>query len=55
MHNPEIEGKKAEGSFDFTYKLNAKDNSIFAVFGEIDLIVSKAHRKISFECYEQID
>ena len=55
MHNPETKGEKAEGSFDFTYKLNAKDNSIFAVFGEIDLIVSKAHRKISFECYEQID
>lgn len=52
VHNPEAVGEKADGSFDFSYKLNAKDNSIFAIWGEADLTVNKTHRKISFECYE---
>jgi hypothetical protein len=53
MHNPETKGEQAEGSFDFTYKLNAKDNSIFAIWGETNLQINKIHHKISFECYEQ--
>ena len=52
-HNPETEGEKAEGSFDFTYKLNARDNSIFAIWGETNLILNNNHHTISFECYEQ--
>jgi len=41
-----------EGSFDFTYKLNSKDNSIFAIYGEMRLKSQKLDRKIAFECYE---
>ncbi|WP_131701450.1 hypothetical protein [Chryseobacterium sp. FH2] len=53
MHDPETEEEKAEGNFNFTYKLNAKDNSIYTICGETDLKLRKTHRKISFECYEQ--
>ena len=52
IHNPETKGEQAEGSFDFTYKFNAKDNSIFAIFGETHLKLNTTHHKISFECYE---
>ena len=53
IHNPEAQGEKAAGSFEFTYKLNAKDNSVFSIWGEIQVQLSKQTRKISFECYEQ--
>lgn len=55
MHNPEIKREKAEGNFDFTYKMNAKDNSIFAIWGETNLKLNITYHKVSFECYEQID
>ena len=54
MHNPETKGEQAEGNFDFTYKINAKDNSIFAIRGEANLQITKTHHKISFECYELV-
>lgn len=53
MHNPETEGEKAEGNFDITYRLNVKDNSIHAIWGEVQLKLATQTRKISFECYEQ--
>ena len=43
-----------EGYFDFTYKLNSKDNSIFSIFGEMGLESQKLNKKITFECYEQL-
>lgn len=44
---------QTEGYFDFTYKLNSKDNSIFSVFGEMGVKSPKLDNKITFECYEQ--
>lgn len=41
-----------EGYFDFTYKLNSKDNSICAIYGEMRLKSQKLEKKITFECYE---
>lgn len=43
-----------EGYFDFTYKLNSKDNSIFSIFGEMGFESQKLNKKITFECYEQL-
>ena len=47
--NPFNETNDEKGYFDFTYKLNAKDNSIFSIYGEVGLL----DKKITFECYEQ--
>lgn len=44
---------KADGFFDFTYKLNSKDNSIFAIYGEMGIKTQELNKKITFECYEQ--
>jgi hypothetical protein len=46
--------EKYNGYFDFTYKLNSKDNSIFAIFGEIRVKFPAYDKKIIFECYEQV-
>lgn len=42
-----------KGFFDFTYKLNSKDNSIFSIYGEMGIKLSDYTKKITFECYEQ--
>lgn len=44
---------KTEGYFDFTYKLNSKDNSIFSIYGEVGIKFPTYDKKITFECYEQ--
>lgn len=46
--------EKSNGYFDFTYKLNSQDNSIFAIFGEIGVKFMAYDKKIIFECYEQV-
>ena len=46
--------EKSNGYFDFTYKLNSQDNSIFAIFGEIGVKFPAYDKKIVFECYEQV-
>ncbi|MCY0970727.1 hypothetical protein [Chryseobacterium wangxinyae] len=53
MHNPINKGEMAEGNLDFTYRLNAKDNSIYSIWGQLELKIASKAKKISFECYEQ--
>jgi len=47
------EQSQTNGSFDFTYKLNSNDNSIFAIYGEIGIKLPAYDKKVTFECYEQ--
>jgi hypothetical protein len=57
IHNQKNENDNqptTEEYFDFTYKLNSKDNSIFAIYGEMGLKSQKLDKKITFECYEQL-
>ncbi|MBB6370067.1 hypothetical protein [Chryseobacterium shigense] len=57
IHIPKNENNNqptTEGYFDFTYKFNSKDNSIFAIYGEMGLKSQKLDKKITFECYEQL-
>lgn len=54
IHDPELIGEKVKGDFAFVYTLNAQDNSVFSIFGTVDLELNNTIRKISFECYEQI-
>lgn len=51
-HDPEVKGEKVTGNFDFTYKLNARDNSIAALWGEVNLKLNEDHRKIVFDLYQ---
>lgn len=51
-HNPEVKGEKVTGNFDFTYKLNARDNSIAALWGEVNLKLNQDQRKIVFDLYQ---
>lgn len=44
--------KEQRGFFDFTYKLNAMDNSIFSIVGEMGVKSFDENKKIIFECYE---
>lgn len=44
---------QTDSYFDFTYKINSKDNSIFAIYGEMGVKSPKLDKKITFECYEQ--
>ncbi|MCW3161092.1 hypothetical protein [Chryseobacterium oryctis] len=54
--SPITDGKiqpKNSSYFDFIYKLNSKDNSIFAIYGELGVQFPDCMKKISLECYEQ--
>lgn len=46
-------GKATESHFNFIYKLNTKDNSIFSIYGELELKLPRFNKRITFECYEQ--
>ncbi len=46
------EHEKISGNLDFTYMLNAMDNSISSIWGTIDLNKAGSYKSISFECYE---
>lgn len=53
VSSEDLDIRKSNGYFDFIYKLNSKDNSIFAMYGEIGMKFSTYDKKITFECYEQ--
>lgn len=46
------EYEKTSGNLNFTYMLNAMDNSISSISGMIDLSTAGNRKSISFECYE---
>jgi hypothetical protein len=48
-------GKATESHFNFIYKLNTKDNSIFSIYGEVEVKLAKFNKRITFECYEQFN
>jgi len=52
VHDSGVNGEMATGNFDFTYKLNARDNSIAALWGEVNLKLNQDHRKIVFDLYQ---
>ena len=51
LQNEEVKSKEY---FDFIYKLNSKDNSIFAIYGKMGYHFPNYHKKVTFECYEQV-